>query len=112
MTWEDCIHEEARVANRESLLKEDDQAMASHTKRGRMKSNFKKKIHKEYQPPKKLQRKRGNNQRKKYSNFQCFNCNKIGNIAINCPLKKTEYKMNNKICHAHLAEGEVEEEEE
>ena len=29
---EDCIQEEARVANREALLREDDQALAIHTK--------------------------------------------------------------------------------
>ena len=33
IVWEDCIQEEARVANREALLKEDDQALATHTKR-------------------------------------------------------------------------------
>ena len=30
---EDCIQEEARVANREALLKEDDQALDTHTKK-------------------------------------------------------------------------------
>ena len=29
---EDCIQEKARVANREALLREDDQALAIHTK--------------------------------------------------------------------------------
>ena len=29
IVWEDCVQEEARVANREALLKEDDQALAS-----------------------------------------------------------------------------------
>ena len=33
IVWEDCIQEEARVANREALLKEYDQALATHTKR-------------------------------------------------------------------------------
>ena len=32
IVWEDCIQEEARVANREALLREDDQALATHTK--------------------------------------------------------------------------------
>ena len=35
VVWEDCIQEEIRVANREALLKEDDQALATHTKRRR-----------------------------------------------------------------------------
>ena len=30
--WEDCIQEESRVANREALLREDDQDLAIHTK--------------------------------------------------------------------------------
>ena len=32
IVWEDCIQEEARVANREALLSYDDQALAIHTK--------------------------------------------------------------------------------
>ena len=42
IVWKDCIQEEARVANREALLKEDDQALAIHAKRGRSQSKFKK----------------------------------------------------------------------
>ena len=47
IVWEDCIQEEARVANREALLKEDDQDLATHTKREKSLSNFKKESHKE-----------------------------------------------------------------
>ena len=113
IVWEDCIQEEDRVANREDLLKEDDQSLATHTKRGRSQYNFKKESHKESQPPKKFQRTRGNNPSRNYSNFQCFNCDKLGHIARNCPLKKEEYKKrNNKRHHAHLLEGEYEQEEE
>ena len=86
--WEDCIPEEARVANREALLKEDDQALATHTKKGRSQSNFKKESNKESQPPKKFQRKRVNNQRIDYSNFQCFSCHKICHLSKKYPLKK------------------------
>ena len=32
IVWEDCIQEEDRVDNRESLLIEYDQALATHTK--------------------------------------------------------------------------------
>ena len=46
IVWEDCIQDKAKVANREALLKEDDQALATHTKRGRIQSNFKKESHK------------------------------------------------------------------
>ena len=43
IVWEDFIQEEARVANRKALLREDDQALATHAK-GRKQSNFKKGI--------------------------------------------------------------------
>ena len=33
IVWEYFIQEEARVANREALLREDDQALPTHTKR-------------------------------------------------------------------------------
>ena len=107
MTWDDCNQEQARVANRESLLREDDQALATHTRRRRQ-SNFKKDSHKEYRPPKKFQRKRENSQKKDYSKCQCYNCHKIGLITRECPLKK----KNNKRHHAHLGKYEDEEEEE
>ena len=32
IVWEDCIQEEARVANKEALLREYDQSLAIHTK--------------------------------------------------------------------------------
>ena len=68
IVWEDSIQEEARVANREALVKEDDQALAIHTK-GRKHSNFKKGNHK---PSKKKFQKKNNN----YSKYQCYNCHK------------------------------------
>ena len=40
LVWEDCLQEEARVANREALLREDDQDIAAHAKE-RNQSNFK-----------------------------------------------------------------------
>ena len=69
IVWEDCIQEEARVANREALLREDDQALATHTK-GRKQSNFKKSNHKPSK--KKFQKKK-----KDYSKNKCYNCHKI-----------------------------------
>jgi hypothetical protein len=39
--WEECIQEETRVVNREAQLeRDDDQALATHTKRGRKKPYF------------------------------------------------------------------------
>ena len=112
---EDGIQEETKVANREALLKEDDQALATLTKRRRGQSNFKRRNFKESQPPRRIQRRRENPPDKDYFGFQCFHCDKIGHIARNCPMKKQEYKQrinNNKRYHAHdLAEDEDEEEE-
>jgi hypothetical protein len=56
--WEECIQEETRVANREALLaRNEDQALATHTKGGRNKSYFQKETYKESQPPKKFNHK-------------------------------------------------------
>ena len=68
MVWEDCIQEKARVSNREALLREDDQALETHTK-GRKQSNFKKSNHK--LSKKKFKKK------KDYSKYQWYNCHKI-----------------------------------
>jgi hypothetical protein len=47
--WEECIQEETRVANREALLaRDDDQALATHTKGGRKKPYFKRESHREH----------------------------------------------------------------
>ena len=77
IVWEDCIQEEARVANRESLLREYDQALSTHTK-GRKQSNFEKTNHK----PLKNKFQKNN---KDYSKYQCYNFHKIGHIARECP---------------------------
>jgi hypothetical protein len=47
---EECIQEETRVANQEALLaRDEDQALATHTKGGRKKSYFQKETYKESQ---------------------------------------------------------------
>jgi hypothetical protein len=44
--WEECVQEEARVANIEAiLLRDEDQALVSHDKGGNKKSHFQKEIH-------------------------------------------------------------------
>jgi Tfp pilus assembly protein PilN len=56
--WEECIQEESRVANWEALLsREEDQALATHTKGGRKKSYFQKETHKESHPQSKFSHK-------------------------------------------------------
>jgi hypothetical protein len=48
--WEECMQEETRVENHEVLLaRDDDQALAAHTKGGRKKPYFQKEIHEEPQ---------------------------------------------------------------
>ena len=94
---EDCIQEEARIANREFQLREDDQALAIHTK-GRKQSIFKKGNHK---PSKKKFKKK----KKDYSKYQCYKFHKIGHLARECPSPK---KNNNKIDHSQLVEDEDE----
>ena len=74
IVWEDCIQEESRVANREALLREHGQDLASHTKE-RNQSNFKKSNHKPSK--KKFQTKK----KKDYSNYQFYICHKLGHIA-------------------------------
>ena len=103
IVWEDCIQEEARVDNKEALLREHDQDLTIHTK-GRKKSNFKKDIHKEYRPLKKFQKKRDNSHKISYSKYHCYNYHKIGHLSRECPLKK----KNKKIHHAYLVEDEDE----
>ena len=103
IVWEDCIQEEARVANREALLREHDQDLAILTK-GRKQSNFKKGSHKTLKN--KFQKKRENNHKKDYSKYQCYKFHNIGHLSKEYPLNNN----NNKIHHAHLAEDEDEEE--
>ena len=77
--------------------------------------HFKRRNFKESQPLRRIQRVRENPPIRDYSDFECFNCSKIGHIAQNCPIKKQEYKKrikNNKRYHAHIVEDEEEEEEE
>ena len=99
IVWEDYIQEKDTVANIESLLREYDQAPSIHTK-GTKKSNFKKSSHK---PSKNKFQKKRVNQKKDYSNYQCYNCHKIGHLAGECPSQK---KSNNKRQHSHLDKNE------
>jgi hypothetical protein len=95
--WEECIQEETRVANLEALLaRDDDQALATHTKRGRKKPYFQKETHKEPQSPSKFNnkeshprrfQKKGHRREKDYSFVQCYHCDKMGHIAKFFPAK-------------------------
>jgi hypothetical protein len=114
--WEECIQEETRVANREALLaKDDDQALATHTKGGRKKPYFQKETHKESQQSNKFNhkeshprrfQKKGQWKEKDYSYVQRYHCNKMGHIVKFCPARREEYKRKQKRLHAHVAEDE------
>jgi hypothetical protein len=114
--WEECIQEETRVANPEALLaRDEDQALATHTKGGRKKYYFQKETYKESQPPKKFShkeshprrfQKKGQRKERDYSYVQCYHCDKMGHIAKFCPARREEYKRKNKRHHAHAVEDE------
>ena len=74
--WEECVQEEERIAAIEEKLNDnEDQALTAHTK-GTRKSHD--------HPPKTRGFKRP---KRDLSSFECFNCHKLGHIAINYPMK-------------------------
>ena len=103
-----------RVADWETLLRDYDHALNTHTRRRKGKHHFKKETNKGSYPPKKFQKnKKGDYKRKAFSTYQCYHCDKIGHIATNCLTKKEEYKRRNKKRHhANLTEEEEQGEEE
>jgi hypothetical protein len=94
--WEECVQEEARVANQEVvLLRDEDQSLDAHAKGGNKRSHFQKEtnFHKESHPPKRFQKyHKGQRKGKDVSSYQCYHCDKMGHIAKNCPSRKEEYK--------------------
>jgi transposase InsO family protein len=121
--WEECVQEEARVANREAVLSRDeDQALVAHAKGGKKRSYFKKETHlhkeshspkrfnhshKESHPPRRFQKfQKGQRREKDFSSYQCYHCDKMGHIAKNCPARREEYKKRNKRHHSHAVEDE------
>jgi hypothetical protein len=122
--WEECVQEEARVANREAvLLRGEDQSLAGHAKGGKKRSHFQNEthlhkeshspkrfthFHKESHPPRRFQKyQKGQRREKDFSSYQCYHCDKMGHIAKNCPARREEYKKrNNKRHHAHAVEDD------
>jgi hypothetical protein len=114
--WEECIQEETRVTNREALLaRDDDQALATHTKGGRKKPYFQKETHKEPQQSNKFNhkeshprrfQKKGQRKERDYSSIQCYHCDNMGHIVKFFPARREEYKRKQKRLHAHVAEDE------
>jgi hypothetical protein len=109
--WEECVQEEARVANREVvILRGEYQALDAHAKGGNKKSHFEKEthFHKESHPPKRFHKYYKGQRKGKYlSSYQCYLCDKMRHIAKNFPSIREEYKKrNNKRHHSHVVEDD------
>jgi hypothetical protein len=114
--WEECIQEETRVVNHEALLaRDDDQALATHTKGGRKKPYFQKETHKEPQQSNKFNhkeshprrfQKRGQRKERDHSSIQFYHRDNMGHIVKFCPARREEYKRKHKRLHAHVVEDE------
>jgi hypothetical protein len=95
--WEDFTQEEARLVAREEKLRDDDQDLAAHTRKGKSK--------KEPSSPKKPQKSKKN--QRDYSNVMCFCCEKLGHVVKFCPLiLKLKEKEKGKRHHAHATEDD------
>jgi hypothetical protein len=80
--WEECVQEEARVANQEAfILRDSYQTLASHAKGGNRRSHFKKEthLHKEYHSPRRFQKfQKGLRKENDFSSYQCYHCDNDG----------------------------------
>jgi hypothetical protein len=114
--WEECTQEETRVANRKALLeRDDDQALATHTKGGRKKPYFKRESRRESPSSNKFNnqeshsrnfQKKGQRKGRVLSSIQCYHCDKMGHKVNNFLVKREEYKSKHKRQHAHIVEDE------
>jgi hypothetical protein len=107
---EECVQEEARVANREAVLSRDEYpALDYHAKGGNKRSHFQKETHqhKEYHPLNIFQKfQKGQRRERDFSSYQCYHCDKMGHIAKNCLARREEYNKINERNHAHEVEYE------
>jgi hypothetical protein len=84
--WTDCTQEETILVARgvQDSDHDDNQALASHAKRGR---GNRRSFGKAYKDEKTLVAS-GHECRKDISRIQCFKCDKYGHIVRNCPTRK------------------------
>ena len=97
--WEDCTQEEVRLEAREEKLgNEENQALTVHARKGKNKV--------EDRPPRKFKKYQKKRQRDN-STIRCFNCQKVGHIARNCPMVRDQIRNErNKRHHANAVEDE------
>jgi hypothetical protein len=86
--WADCTQEVTRLIARgvQDSHHDDNQALASHAKRGRGNRRIFGKAFKD----KKTSTASGHEYRKDISRIQCFRCDRYGHITRNCPARKKE----------------------
>jgi hypothetical protein len=84
--WVECTQEETKLIDKgvQDSHHDDNQALDSHTKRGRRNRRSFNKAFKD----KKTSVAPGHEHRKDISRIQCFRCDKYGHIVINCPTRK------------------------
>ena len=78
--WADCAQEEARLLSLQDPEEEEDQALAAHTRKAKKR------------PSAKIGGRRFPEKRKDLSHIRCFNCDKKGHFAKDCPKKSSKSK--------------------
>jgi len=99
--WADCAQEEARLQSLDDPEDDEDQALTARSKKGKRKSSHK------------VGGRRFPDKRKDLSHIRCFNCDKKGHFAKDCPEKSHKEKAHKKYKgkgkrkhHAHAANDE------
>ena len=89
--WVECV-QEGRISNREEKLNDnEDEALASHAKKGKNKRNDR-----DQSPRRNQIFQRNTNPKMEFSSVECFTCHNMGHIAINFLLKQYQFKKRNK----------------
>ena len=90
--WTDCVQEESRLISKtQKTNDEENQALATHVKKRKERRN---------NSPKKNRRSFPDH-KKDVSKIRCFNCQKLGHFAYQCPQGKGKRKH-----HAHATDME------
>ena len=91
--WEDCNQKKARTATREEKMADEDQALASRTRKGK---------NKEHSLPKKFKMGQRDN-----SKIRCYCCQELGHFVRNYPLiMEITNKKGSKRHQVHIAKDD------